>query len=75
MYFIEKCEDEFVLCELNEEIGVYVPYIAYGENLTELQKECDLIFEKGAIDVSSLEIAWYIGIELHIINKNNQLKS
>lgn len=56
MYFISKEDDEFVLNELNKSEGVYIPYLAYGETLEDLQKNTDLIFDEGVIDVKSLKI-------------------
>lgn len=56
MYFISKEDGEFVLCELDKSEGVYVPNLAYGKTLEDLQSECDLIFDEGVIDVKSLKI-------------------
>ena len=56
MYFLLKTREDYVLCELNKSEGVYIPNIAFGETLAELQNQCDLIFEEGAINVKSLKV-------------------
>jgi len=61
MYFIEKesSSDNYSLCELNVSEGVYVPNIAYGKTLEDLQKECDLIFGENVINITSLKVMMF----------------